>query len=73
MASRALLFTKTLRQKVHYSDVTVNLDRNPITGELEILENEASVINSVKNLVLTFPTERFYHPEIGTNISRSLF
>ena len=30
-------------------------------------------MNSVENLCVTQPGERFYHPEIGTNIQQSLF
>jgi phage baseplate assembly protein W len=73
MVSRALQITNTSKQKVIYTDFTRNLDLNLISGELQILTNANAVINSVENLVMTYPTERFYHPEIGTQIFKNLF
>ena len=38
-----------------------------------MLTNERAVVRSVRNLVETIPTERFFNSDIGTDIRGSLF
>ena len=73
MADRSGQITLQVKQKVFWRDFDRNLSLNPITGELVILENSNSVMNAVENLVMTSNGERFYHPEIGSQIMNSLF
>src|SRR5271156_6080087 len=73
MADRSGQITLQVKQKVFWRDFDRNLSSNPVTTELVILENANSVTNAVENLVMTNPGERFYHPEIGSNIQQSLF
>lgn len=51
----------------------MDLDLNPITGSLQRLTNEEAVKASIVNLVMTQKGERFYHPNIGSEVKRSLF
>lgn len=44
-----------------------------MTKELARVTNEDSVTQALKNLILTDQGEWFFHPEIGSNIRRSLF
>src|SRR5688572_20243496 len=67
------LTTPRSRQKEYYSDFSMNLDRSPITGSLLKLRNEDAVKQSIKNLILTNLGERFYRPNIGSNIQAGLF
>lgn len=53
-----------------YSDFTVNLDKNPLTGLLARLTNEESVKNSVRNIVKTIRRERFNQPLFGVKNSQ---
>jgi phage baseplate assembly protein W len=74
MASRVPQITKqNVQSRKIYKDITINLDRTPITGELSILVNAEAVKQSIKNLVRTYPGERYYNPVLGSTISRSLF
>ena len=73
MPSRVNQFTRFNKQKIVYRDFRINLDRQPVTGELDVNVNEKAVMQSITNLVLTYPGERYYHPEIGSTVSRSLF
>jgi phage baseplate assembly protein W len=73
MADRSQQITLQVKQKVFYRDFDRNLSLNNVTGELVILENANAVMSSVENLVMTYPGERFYHAEIGSNISQALF
>ena len=38
-----------------------------------MLSNERAIIRSVRNLVETIPTERFFNPILGTDIRDTLF
>jgi len=49
------------------------LNVNPTTGLLARVINEDSVKQSLRNLILTNPTERFYQPFLGSKVRSSLF
>ncbi len=57
----------------YYSDLTTNMDRNLITGQLARITNDEAVKESIKNLVLTSLNERPYQPTVGSRIRESLF
>ncbi len=44
-----------------------------MTKDLPVLINERAITRSVRNLVETIPTERFFNPLLGSDIRRSLF
>jgi phage baseplate assembly protein W len=44
-----------------------------VTKDLSVLTNERAIIRSVRNLVETIPTERFFNPTLGSNVRSSLF
>ena len=44
-----------------------------MTKDLPVLINERAIIRSVRNLVETVPTERFFNSDLGSDIRRSLF
>lgn len=73
MSSRSRKITHKSFKREVYSDFAPNLDLDPTTGLITRIVNEDAIRQSVRNLVLTYPTERFYHPEIGSPISRLLF
>jgi phage baseplate assembly protein W len=70
---RSSRITSKSKQREFYSDFTMDFDLNPITGSLTRLTNEESVKASIVNLVMTQRGERFYHPNIGSEVKRSLF
>ena len=37
------------------------------------MKNERAIVRSVRNLVETIPNERFFNPDVGTDIRASLF
>lgn len=65
--------TSTTIQQEHYSDFMNNLDLNPITGLLAKVTNEDAVKQSLKNLIYTNRTERFYNPFIGSRLRSLMF
>jgi phage baseplate assembly protein W len=56
-----------------YKDISLSFDPHPVTKDLPVLVNERAITRSVRNLVETNLTERFYNPYIGSNVRRSLF
>jgi phage baseplate assembly protein W len=56
-----------------FKDISLSFDPHPVTSDLPILINERAIIRSIRNLVQTIPTERFFNLEIGSDVRRSLF
>ncbi len=73
MTSRANQITRTSKPRVVYRSLAPDLALLPLTGELRTLLNEDAVKQAIKNLIFTYPGERFYHPDIGSTVARSVF
>jgi len=56
-----------------FKDISLSFDPHPVTKDLPVLVNERAIIRSVRNLVETIPTERFFNPLLGSDVRRSLF
>jgi phage baseplate assembly protein W len=56
-----------------FKDISLSFEPHPVTKDLPILKNESAIRRSVRNLVETIPTERFFNPLIGSNVRSSLF
>ena len=56
-----------------FKDISLSFDPHPVTKDLPTLTNERAIIRSIRNLVETIPTERFFNSTIGSNVRRSLF
>jgi len=56
-----------------FKDISFSFEPHPVTKDLPILKNESAIRRSVRNLVETIPTERFFNPLLGSNIRSSLF
>tara|TARA_B100002019_G_scaffold32553_1_gene26466 strand:+ start:572 stop:973 length:402 start_codon:yes stop_codon:yes gene_type:complete len=56
-----------------FKDISFAFDPHPVTKDLPVLTNERAIRRSVRNLVETIPTERYFNSTLGTRIRRSLF
>lgn len=56
-----------------FKDISLSFEPHPVTKDLPILTNERSIIRSIRNLVETIPTERFFNSLLGSSIRSSLF
>ena len=61
------------RKSRAFKDISLSFSPHPVTKDLPVLVNERAVTRSVRNLVETIPTERFFNSLIGTDIRDSLF
>ena len=46
---------------------------HPVTKDLPILKNENAIRRSVRNIVETIPTEKFFDSDFGSDVYKSLF
>ena len=56
-----------------FKDISLSFSPHPVTKDLPVLLNERAIVRSVRNLVETIPTERFFDSDLGTDIRASLF
>ena len=56
-----------------FKDISLSFSPHPVTKDLPVLSNERAIVRSVRNLVETIPTERFFNSLLGTDIRDSLF
>jgi phage baseplate assembly protein W len=56
-----------------FKDISFSFEPHPVTKDLPVLINERAISRSVRNLVETIPTERFFNSLLGSDVRRSLF
>jgi len=61
------------RKSKAFKDISLSFKPHPVTRDLPVLANERAIVRSVRNLVETIPTERFFNSLIGTDIRDLLF
>ena len=61
------------RKSRAFKDISLSFSPHPVTKDLPILANERAISRSVRNLVETIPTERFFNSILGTDIRDTLF
>ena len=61
------------RQSRRFKDISLSFKRHPVTNDIIALTNEDAIKRSVRNLVETINTERFFNPLIGSGVRESLF
>ena len=61
------------RKSRAFKDISLSFSPHPVTKGLPVLTNERAITRSVRNLVETIPTERFFNSRLGTDIRDSLF
>ena len=56
-----------------FKDISMTFQTNPLNNDLIALKNESAIARSIRNIVFTFPGEKFFDPDFGSNVTRSLF
>ena len=56
-----------------FKDISLSFTPHPVTNDLPILKNENAIKRSVRNIVQTIPTEKFFDPLFGSDVYASLF
>ena len=53
-----------------FKDISLSFEPHPVTKDLTTLKNERAIIRSVRNIVSTIPTERFFNSSFGRSEER---
>ena len=61
------------RKSQAFKDLSLSFEPHPVTKDLPVLVNERAIVRSVRNLVETIPTERFFNSNLGSSIRDMLF
>ena len=56
-----------------FKDISLSFTPHPVTNDLPVLKNESAIKRSVRNIVQTIPTEKFFDPLFGSDVYASLF
>lgn len=56
-----------------FKDLSLTFKSNPINKDLLVLNNSAAIARSIRNLVSTYPGERFFDQRLGSDITRVTF
>ena len=65
--------SKSTRNSRNYRDIDLDFARNPVTNDVNVVEDVIAVKRSVRNLVQTNFYERPFQPELGCGIRELLF
>ena len=61
------------RKSRAFKDISLSFSPHPVTKDLPVLSNERAIARSVRNLVETIPSERFFNSNLGSSIRDMLF
>ena len=61
------------RQSRAFKDISLSFKRHPVTNDIGVLKNADAIKRSVRNLVQTIPSERFFNSTLGSDVRDSLF
>ena len=56
-----------------FKDISLSFEPHPITGDLPIIKNENAIRRSVRNIVETIPSEKFFNSIFGSDVRNLLF
>ena len=57
-----------------FKDISLDFETpHPVTNDLKVLKNESAIRRSIRNIVQTIPTEKFFDSLFGSDVRSSLF
>jgi phage baseplate assembly protein W len=56
-----------------FTDLDLNFAKNPVTRDVNVLQDESAIKRSLKNIILTNTYERPFLPELKGNVTAMLF
>ena len=56
-----------------FKDISLSFEPHPVSQDLKILKNESAIRRSVRNIVQTIPTEKYFDSLFGSDVYSSLF
>jgi hypothetical protein len=59
------IVNKTTRNSRPFKDIDLDFERNPVTNDVNTVDNVVAIKRAVKNLIQTNFYERPFQPELG--------
>jgi phage baseplate assembly protein W len=56
-----------------FKDISMTFQSSPLNNDLIALKNENAIARSIRNIVMTYPGEKFFNQNFGSKVSQSLF
>lgn len=56
-----------------FKDISLSFDMHPVTKDILALTNETAIKRSIRNIIQTIPSERFFNPTFGSDVKITLF
>ena len=56
-----------------FKDLSMTFKSNPLNNDLIGLKDSNAIARSVRNIVMTYPGEKFFQPDFGSQVSKLLF
>ena len=56
-----------------FKDISLSFTPHPVTKDLPVIKNESAIRRSIRNIVQTIPTEKFFDSDFGSDVYQSLF
>ena len=56
-----------------FKDLSVTFKKHPVTDDLIAVKDNAAIMQSISNLLLTKKGERPFQPDLGSDLERTLF
>ena len=61
------------RASKEFVDISLSFEPHPLTKDLTTIKNNRAINNSIKNLIMSAPTEFPFQPLLGSIVHESLF
>ena len=56
-----------------FKDINLSFDPHPVTKDIQVLRDESAIRRSVRNIVQTIPTEKFFNSLFGSDVRGTPF
>ena len=56
-----------------FKDVSMSFSKNPLTNDVVTIKDRTAIARSLRNIVFTRRGEKFFQPDFGSRLSKSLF
>jgi hypothetical protein len=56
-----------------FKDISLSFDMHPVTKDILVLTNENAIKRSIRNIIQTVPSEKFFNSTFGSDVKITLF
>lgn len=56
-----------------FKDISLSFDMHPVTKDILVLINENAIKRSIRNIIQTVPSEKFFNSTFGSDVKTTLF